>query len=498
MPSERKTLKVFEIWKGEVDLTTGNLFWKIVLFTLPVMLSSLLQLLYTTADLFVVGAYGGGPYPMAGVGNNGSLINLMVNTFVAVSVGANVVVARYKGEKDKDKALKAMNAGMLIAVILGLVVGISGYFLAGPVLRAMGTKDEIMPYALAYLKIYFLGLPFLMIFNFGSAILRALGDSKRPLVALFACGVINIGLNFLFVLTFQMNHDTLGVEAVAWTTVISEFLEAGLTMFFLMDKRYGFVRFSLKHFTLDRHELYEVLRNGIPAGVETLIFSISNVVIQAAANRFLSASAVAGNTASDNLEGYIFVVLEAFAVAVSSVAAQNYGANKKENLRKTLLYSFSIITGLGLLMGGIAAIFRYQLIGILVQDSTEAGFSRNEAIDTGAARLLMMGLTYVFCSMMDAYSGYLRGLGHWLAPTIVTFVCACLFRLFYVFVLVYNIPYMQNVVWLYAAYPFCWVLATMIYTAILPSFQKKADQEIEKRVALLPSEKQDERKTQTV
>ena len=150
------------------------------------------------------------------------------------------------------------------------------------------------------------------------------------------------------------------------------------------------------------------------------------------------------------------------------------------------------------LMGGIAAIFRYQLIGILVQDSTEAGFSRNEAIDTGAARLLMMGLTYVFCSMMDAYSGYLRGLGHWLAPTIVTFVCACLFRLFYVFVLVYNIPYMQNVVWLYAAYPFCWVLATMIYTAILPSFQKKADQEIEKRVALLPSEKQDERKTQTV
>jgi putative MATE family efflux protein len=487
MPSERKGIKALEIWKGEVDLTSGNLFWKIILFTLPVMLSSLLQLLYTTADLFVVGKFGGGPYPMAGVGNNGSLINLMVNTFVAVSVGANVVVARYKGEKNQAKALNAMNAGMLIAVVLGIVVGICGYFLAIPVLKAMGTKSEIMDYAAAYLKIYFIGLPFLMIFNFGSAILRALGDSKRPLIALFLCGVLNIGLNFLFVLGFGMNHDTLGVEAVAWTTVISEFLEAALTMVFLMDKHYGFVRFSLRHFSLDGKALWEVLRNGVPAGVETLIFSISNVVIQAAANQFLSASAVAGNTASDNLEGYIFVVLEAFAVAVSSVSAQNYGANKKENLRKTLLYSFSIITVLGLIMGGLAALLRVPLVETLVQDSAEAGFDHQEAVATGAARLLMMGLTYVFCAIMDAYSGYLRGLGHWLAPTIVTFVCACLFRLFYVFVLVYNIPYMQNVVWLYLAYPFCWILACVIYTFILPSFQKKAYQDIDRRIAALPA-----------
>lgn len=498
MPSERKGLKALEIWKGEVDLTTGNLFWKIILFTLPVMISSLLQLLYTTADLFVVGHYGGGTYPMAGVGNNGSLINLMVNTFVAVSVGANVVVARYKGEQNKEKAIQAMDAGMLIAVILGVVVAVGGYFLADPVLVAMGTKTEIMPYASVYLKVYFIGLPFLMIFNFGSAILRALGDSKRPLVALFACGVLNVGLNFLFVLGFKMNTGTNGVLAVALTTVISEFLEAALTLVFLMDKHYGFVRMSLKHFDLSWSEMGQVLRNGIPAGIETLIFSVSNVVIQAAANKFLTASAVAGNTASDNLEGYIFVVLEAFAVAVSSVSAQNYGANKKENLRKTLLYSFSIITVLGILMGGIAALCRVPLIELLVEDSSDASFSRAEAIDTGASRLLMMGLTYVFCAIMDAYSGYLRGVGHWLAPTIVTFVCACLFRLFYVFVLVYNIPYMQNVLWLYAAYPLCWALASFIYTVFVPHLQKKAYQEIDARLALASSEPAHERETQAL
>lgn len=484
MPAERKGIKALEIWKGEVDLTSGNLFWKIIFFALPVMISSLFQLLYTTADLFVVSNFGGGTYPMAGVGNNGSLINLMVNTFVAVSVGANVVVARYKGEQNKESAIKAMNAGMLIAVFLGLLVGVGGYFFAETVLVAMGTKPEILPYAVAYLKIYFIGLPFLMVFNFGSAILRALGDSKRPLIALFICGLINIGLNFLFVLGFKMNSGTLSVEAVAWTTVISEALEAALTMAFLLDKHYGFVRMSLRRFALDGKSLLEVLRNGVPAGVETLIFSISNVVIQAAANKYLTPSAVAGSTASDNLEGYIFCVLEAFAVALASVSAQNLGANKKENLRKTLLYSFSIITVLGLLLGGIAAIWRRPLIGILIKDSPSNNFVYQEALDTGASRLFMMGLTYVFCAMMDGYSGYLRGLGHWLAPTIVTFVCACLFRLFYVFVLVDRIPAMQNVLWLYAAYPFCWVLAALIYTAILPSFQKKAYAAIDARLAL--------------
>lgn len=482
---EKKPLKLLAIWRGEVDLTTGNLLWKILLFTLPVMLSSLFQLLYSTADLLVVNYFGGGAYSMAAVGNNGSLINLMVNTFVAISVGANVVVAKYKGMKDKDGANKAMNAGMLISLFLGVGVAIGGYFLARNVLVLMETKSEYLEDAAAYLRIYFLGLPFLMVFNFGSAILRALGDSKRPLYALLICGLINVGLNFLFVVGFKMNSGGADVRGVAWTTFISEALEAILVLYFLMDRRYGFIRLKLRHFVWHWPSFWEVLRNGLPAGAECLIFSISNVVIQTAANHFLSASAIPGSTASDTIEGYIFVVLEAFAVAVSSVSAQNYGANKKENLRKTLFYSFALISGLGILLGGLATLFRYPLISFMVSAKQEAGFSYETAITTGTERLLMMGLTYPLCAMMDAYSGYLRGISHPIIPTLVTFVCACLFRLFYVFVLVYNIPFLQNVVWLYAAYPFCWALAVLIYTAIIPFVQKKAYADIDQRLSAL-------------
>jgi Na+-driven multidrug efflux pump len=227
-----------------------------------------------------------------------------------------------------------------------------------------------------------------------------------------------------------------------------------------------------------------VLKNGIPAGLETLIFSVTNVAIQTGANSFFDASVVAGSTASDTLEGYIFVILEAFAVALSSVSAQNYGANNKENLRKTLVYSFAIIGGLGAILGGIAAIFRVQLISLLVTDNGQAGFSYEAAVEAGSQRLMMMGLTYILCSFMDGYSGYLRGLGHPMAPTIVTFFCACVFRLVYVFALFYHIPFLQNIVWLYAAYPFCWALATLIYTLILPYFQKKAFADIDARLAL--------------
>jgi putative MATE family efflux protein len=482
---DKKSLKLLEIWKGEVDLTSGNLFLKIILFTLPVMLASLFQLLYSTADLLVVNYFGAGAYSMAAVGNNGSLINLMVNTFVSVSVGANVVVAKYKGMKDPDKAKKALYAGMFISLVLGVSVAILGYFLSPYVLQAMQTKPEIITGATLYLKIYFIGLPFLMIFNFGSAILRALGDSKRPLVALFICGLINIGLNFLFVVGFKMNANYLDVEAVAWTTVISEFLEALLTMVFLMDKYHGYVRFSFKDYKLDKGELWEVLKNGLPAGAESLIFSISNVVIQTAANKYFSASVIAGNTASDNLEGYIFVVLESFAVALASVSAQNFGANKKENLRKTLLYAFLIIGSLGIVLGGLAAIFSKPLIAFFLSNDTSSNFDYQSALSYGSARLIMMGCTYVLCAMMDAFSGYLRGLGHWLAPTVVTFMCACVFRLLYVFALYDHVPSMQtSLTWLYAAYPFCWGLACAIYLSILPRLQKKAYQEIDQRLAL--------------
>jgi putative MATE family efflux protein len=475
MPSERKTPKILSIWKEEVDLTSGNLFKKMLLFTLPVILSSLLQLVYSSADLLVVDYFGGGEFSMAAVGDNGSLISLIVNTFIGISVGANVVVASAKGAKDKEKASKALHSSIIISLVLGVFVACFGYRLAPSFLAAMHTPAEIIDLASVYLRIYFLGVPFILVFNFGSAILRAMGDSRRPLYALIACGILNVGLNLLFVIIFKKD-----VWGVAVATVISEALEAFLTILFLIHHKKGFVSMTKKDLHYDDEVGGEVLRHGVPAGLESLIFSISNVVIQAQANTF-NAFAVSGNTASDNIEGYIFVVLEAFAVAVSSIVSQNYGANNKQNLRKSLLYSFLTITVLGISLGGLAALLRYQLIGIFIHGSGEG---MEEATRVGTQRLILMGLTYWICAMMDIFSAYLRGIKHPIAPTIVTIVCACAMRFIWVYCFFNRIPGMHTLLWLYAVYPITWTIADLTYLTIIPRFTKQAYAEIDARLAL--------------
>ena len=467
---EHKNSGKRSIWPDEIDLTSGPLYKKMLLFTIPVIISNLLQLVYTSADLLVVDYFGGGAFSMAAVGDNGSLISLIVNTFIGVSVGANVVVASAKGAKDADKASKALHSSMIVAVILGIFVACFGYRLAPVFLSAMHTPPEIIGLASVYLRIYFLGVPFILIFNFGAAILRAMGDSKRPLLALLFCGFANVGLNLLFVIVFKTD-----VWGVAVATVISEGLEALLTIYFLIHHKRGFVSLDLKNLRFDSKVGGEVLKNGIPAGLEFLIFSISNVVIQAQANKF-DAFAVSGNTASDNIEGYIFVILEAFAVAVGSIVSQNYGAGNKRNLRKSLLYSFLTITVLGLLLGGLAAIFRVSLIGFFIQGDTEGS---REALRVGTERLVLMGLSYWACAMMDVFSAYLRGIKHPIAPTVVTIACACGLRLVWVYVLYKNIQGMQTLLWLYAAYPLTWAIADITYLLILPHFTKKADRDID-------------------
>jgi len=472
MSSKMATTKKRSGWQDEIDLTGGHLFKKMLLFTIPVIISNLLQLVYTSADLLVVDYFGGGAFSMAAVGDNGSLISLIVNTFIGVSVGANVVVASAKGSKEKDKASKALHSSMIVAVILGIFVACFGYRLAPVFLSLMHTPAEIIGLASVYLRIYFLGVPFILIFNFGAAILRAMGDSKRPLLALVVCGLINVGLNLLFVIVFKTD-----VWGVAVATVISEGLEALLIIYFLIHHKKGFVSMDIKSLRFDGAVGGEVLKNGLPAGLEFLVFSISNVFIQAQANKF-NAFAVSGNTASDNIEGYIFVILEAFAVAVGSVVSQNYGAGNKKNLRKSLLYAFLSITILGLLLGGFAAIFRVNLIGLFIQGS-DAG--SQEALKVGTERLVLMGLSYWACAMMDVFSSYLRGIKRPLPPTVVTIICACGLRLVWVYVLYKSIPAMQTLLWLYAAYPFTWAIADLTYLVILPRFNKKADQEIDAR-----------------
>lgn len=475
MSTKKGLIAFFRQGREEIDFTTGNLFKKMVLFAIPVILSSLLQLLYTTADLLVVDYYGGGEFSMAAVGDNGSLISLIVNTFISVSIGANVVVAACKGAKNQGKAKKALSASMVIALILGIFVACIGYRLAPSLLSAMHTPTEIIGLASVYLRIYFLGVPFILIYNFGSAVLRAMGDSLRPFLALFACGILNVGLNLLFVIVFKLD-----VAGVAWATVMSQAVAAFFVILFLFKNKKGFACLDKKSFSYDFAVGGEILKNGIPAGLESLIFSISNVVIQAQANTF-DAYAVSGNTASDNIEGYIFVLLEAFAVAVSSVVSQNYGANNKKNLRKSLLYAFISIAVLGVLSGGLATIFRQDLIGIFIH-GTDAGSQK--ALQVGMNRLALMGLSYWACALMDVYSAYLRGIKHPIAPTVVCLVTACVLRLLWVYCLYDQISAMHTLLWLYAAYPVTWVIADLTYLVILPRFTKKAYAEMDARLTL--------------
>lgn len=466
-----KILKGKRLFQSEMDLTSGNLLTNIWLYTLPLLLTSLLQLLYTSADLVVVANFGGGRESMSAVGANGSLINLIVTFFLGLSVGLNVVLANAKGAKDKEKASKCLHSGMLLSVIGGVIVGVFGFFSARSLLEIMHTPVEYIDRSEIYLKWYFAAIPFVMIFNFGSAALRAMGDSKRPFYSLLGCGLLNVILNLLLVIVFHLD-----VKGVAIATFISEGVEAGLIVLFLVLNKKGFVCLSFKEIRFNREETFEMLRIGIPAGFQSLVFSISNVAIQAEANSF-GANVINGNTASNNIEGYLYALLNSFSVAVTAVVAQNFGAGKKENIRKTFKIAIFSVVALGLVVGGILALLRKPLLDIFLLGGgagEQSAESYAESFKTGSERCLLMCLTYFTCGVMDSCSAYLLGLKYSILPTLVSFVGACLLRLAFIFIVFRNFPYFHTVLWLYASYPLTWLTTDIIYFLIIPHFEKRA------------------------
>jgi putative MATE family efflux protein len=465
----------WNLFSGEIDLTSGNLFGKMVVFTIPVILTSLLQLFYTSADQIVVANWGGGMNSMNAVATNGPLINLIVTLFVGVSVGANVVVADAKGKGDQAKAERALHSAMLFSVIGGIVVGLIGFLMAHQFLVWMSASDEFIDLATVYLQYYFLGMPFLMIFNFGSAVLRAMGDSKRPLWALTGCGVLNIALNLFFVIVLKMD-----VAGVAIATVISEALEAFLIVVFLIHNKNGYARFHFSELRFSREETLEILQNGIPAGLQSFIFSISNVAIQAETNKF-GAVSTAGNAASNTIEGYLYAVLNAFSVAVVAITAQNYGAHNKDNLRKIMRYAVISVVVLGLLLGGLLSFFGEPLLKLFITDkSVDQDVDKyNEALAIGESRLTLMCLTYFTCGIMDSYSAYIRGLHHSIAPTLITLFGACLLRLLFIFTLFDHVEFFHTNIWLYATYPISWTVTDVAYFFFARHYRKKALEKID-------------------
>ena len=423
----------------EIDMCSGPLIPKILQFSVPLMLSGILQLLFNAADIIVVGQFTGSQ-AMAAVGSTGSLNNLIINIFLGLSLGSSVLMARYYGAKDERNIHELIHTSILLSLISGTVLVVLGTLLARPLLTLMGTPYDVIDQAVLYMRIVFLGMPAMMTYDFGAGILRAVGDTKRPLAYLFTAGVINVCLNLFFVLVFG-----LGVAGVAIATIISQYTSAFLVLRCMIRTDAAY-RLSLRELRIYRVKLFQIIRIGLPAGIQGAVFSISNVLIQSSINSFGSI-AVAGNTAASNIEGFVYTAMNSLYQASTNFTSQNVGAGKTERIVPVLLSCLMIVTAVGLILGSVAVFGGRFLLGIYSSDP--------EVIQYGLGRLSVVGATYVLGGLMDTACGSIRGLGYSIAPTLVSLTGACGLRIVWIYTAFRLDHTLFN---LYLSYPVSWAV----------------------------------------
>ncbi len=446
----------------ELDMTHGKLIPKVAAFAIPLMLTSILQLLYNAADVIVVGRCTG-KEALAAVGSTGALINLIVNVFLGLSVGTNVVAARYYGAGDYNNTQETVHTSIFISLVGGVVLGIFGFIFGGTFLTWMGSPESVLPLATQYIRIYFLGMPFNMLYNFGAAVLRAVGDTRRPLYFLTVAGLVNVALNLLFVIKFHM-----GVAGVAWATIISQLISAALVTACLV-RSHGYVHLDLKALRVHRDKLAAIARIGLPAGFQGACFSISNVLIQSTVNGYGDV-VVAGNSASQNLEGFIYASMNAFHQAAITFVSTNIGAGKNSRIRKSMGAASLLVTAVGVALGVVALIFMRPLVSIY---SPEA-----DVIAAGVRRLRIIASTYFICGLMDVFCGVMRGMGAAMVPMFVSIMGACAFRIFWIYMI---LPMNPTLEMLYYSYPVSWILTGGVHliccAVLMRRFPIKREQE---------------------
>ncbi|MBE6837564.1 MAG: MATE family efflux transporter [Ruminococcus sp.] len=430
-----------------MDMTSGPVLKKMLAFTLPLMFSSILQLLFNAADIVVVGRFAGDD-SLAAVGSTTALVNLMTNLFMGLSVGTNVVCARYIGA-GKDKSLsRAVHTSVMIGFISGLVLTVVGFFGAKGLLQLMQTPEEVLPLATIYLKIYFFGMPAMMVYNFAAAILRAVGDTKRPLYYLFASGILNVLLNLAFVIIFHM-----GVAGVALATIISQFMSAFLVIRCLM-KETGAIKLILRQLGIDKGIFFKIIQIGLPAGFQGIVFSLSNVVIQASVNGFGNV-VVAGNSAAGNIEGFVWVAMNSFHQSTISFVSQNYGGEKYERINKIVITGLLCVFVTGAVLGNLCYIFGQPLLSIYSGSS--------KVIQAGMSRLSIISATYAICGIMDVMVGALRGIGSSVVPMIVSVVGVCGLRLVWIGT-IFQVEDFHRIETVYWSYPVSWILTFVAHS----------------------------------
>ena len=448
--------------KYEMDMCSGSILKKMLMFTLPLMLSSILQLLFNAADIVVVGRFAG-DNSLAAVGSTTALINLLTNLFVGLSIGANVTAARNYGGKREDALSRTVHTAVTISIISGVILTVIGVVGTKEMLRLMSTPDEIIDLAADYLRIYFAGITATTIYNFGSALLRAIGDTKRPLYYLLAAGAVNVVLNLLFVIVFKMD-----VSGVALATIISESLSAFLVIRCLMRET-GAIKLELKKLRVHKAELISIIRIGLPAGFQGIVFALSNVVIQSSVNLFGNI-VVAGNSAAANIEGFVYMAMNSFYQATLSFMSQNFGAGEYKRLNKILACGELCVVVVGLVLGNAAVLFGNQLLSIY-SDSPEV-------IAAGMVRLHYISKVYFLCGIMDVLVGALRGIGYSVLPMVVSLLGACGLRLLWI-ATVFRIPQFHKVEVVYLSYAITWIITAGVHFLCYVIVRKKVTKKYE-------------------
>lgn len=432
--------------KYEIDMCNGTIMDKLISFSLPLMLSGILQLLFNAVDIVVVGRFTGSQ-ALAAVGSTTALINLFINLFIGVSLGANVLAARYYAAGKQKEMSETVHTAMLFALISGCVMVLAGLFFSRGALELMDTPDDVISQAALYMKIYFMGMPFFMLYNYGAAILRAVGDTKRPLLFLVISGAANAALNLLLVIVFSM-----GVAGVAVATVISQCISCVMVLSCLIRTESSY-QLSLKKLRIRPAYLLQIFQVGIPAGIQSTVITFSNVLLQSSVNSFGS-TAMAGYTAANNIFGFLYTSINSVSQACMSFTSQNYGAGKKKRMDLVLRDCLILTVVIGLLMGGGAYLFGPELLHIYTSDEA--------VIACGMEILLYTTVTYFLCGIMDLIPGALRGMGRSAVPMLLSVIGTVGTRIIWIYLI---FPAHRSLAVLFISYPVSWLVTIIMQAA---------------------------------
>ncbi len=428
--------------KKVVNMLEGPLLGPIFLFAMPLFITSVLQLAFNAVDIIVVGKFTG-HHALAAVGSTGPVINLLVTMFMGISIGASVIMGQNVGARDFKNAQDTLHTAIGISILGGIIVLFAGYFTAMPLLKLMQTPPEVIELAGEYLKIYYIGMPGFMVYNFGAALLRAIGDSKRPMYFLTISGVFNVICNLIFVVIFKM-----GVAGVAIATSISQYIAAALIVASLL-KADGYMKLFIDKIRISKDKALGMMRIGLPAGFQGALFSISNILIQSGINSFGSV-VMAGNTAAGNLEGFVYMGMNAIYQTSLSFTSQNMGAKQYDRVKKIFWTCVGVVIGVGLFLGVGAWLFGDKLLRLYT--------SEPEVIKYGVERLGVVSATYFLCGIMDTMVGGLRGMGYSITPMVVSLTAVCILRMIWIATIFQSI---HTPVILYLSYPVSWIFAAI-------------------------------------